>query len=454
MRSKGKKEKKIQSGNRMYSLLRYYVDFSLLIAYRKIKYYGKEKIPKESALIYSPNHTNALMDALVVLAIDKSPKVFVARADIFKNPTIAKILHFLKIMPINRIRDGRSSLAGNEEIFQKSVDVLKDRIPFCILPEGTHNAKHSLLPLGKGIFRIALSTYEDIAEEMPLYIVPIGIEYGSFFRYRSTVLVQIGDPIDVGQFKKDYPDMDNPELMNVMKDELDAKMKDLILYVPDDQFYNETMELCTILFKEQRREIGRIPENRGKGMLMLRYLTNRKITESVAELREKSEEKATELFSLVNTFREQRVKKRISQLTVSRNKPYYHSLLRIAVFLLTSPYFIYSLAATFPVLLTNTLILMKVKDKAFHNSIRFVVILVLWPLLLITYGLIIFFHLKWYFGLLLFILTIPALIWVQDLLRNIRLLVSDLKLIFSSSLKKQMRNISSQYRSILSEIHR
>ena len=153
----GKKEnRKIQDFDGIYAFLRHYVDFMLRMAYRRIKYVGLEKVPADGAVIYAPNHTNALMDALVILAMDRKQKVFVARADIFKNPKVAKILRFLKIMPIMRIRDGMDEVRKNTEIIHKSVDVLLDKVPFCILPEGRHQAKHSLLPLSKGIFRIAL----------------------------------------------------------------------------------------------------------------------------------------------------------------------------------------------------------------------------------------------------------------------------------------------------------
>ena len=81
-----KQQKKIQDYNLWYNLLRYYVDSTLKLSYRNIRYVGRERIPTDGAIIYAPNHTNALMDALVVLAMDRRPKVFVARADIFKIP--------------------------------------------------------------------------------------------------------------------------------------------------------------------------------------------------------------------------------------------------------------------------------------------------------------------------------------------------------------------------------
>ena len=116
------KEKKIQDYNWLYSFLRYYVDFVLKLSYRNVRYDGLERVPQNGAVIYAPNHTNALMDALVILAMDRKPKVFVARADIFKNPLLAKIFHFLKIMPIMRQRDGFQAVKKNQEIISKAVE--------------------------------------------------------------------------------------------------------------------------------------------------------------------------------------------------------------------------------------------------------------------------------------------------------------------------------------------
>ena len=180
-----KKQKNIQDYDPWYCFLRHYVDFMLKSSYREIRYMGLERVPKDGAVIYAPNHTGALMDALVILAMDRQPKVFVARADIFRNKTLAKIFHFLKIMPIMRIRDGFGEVKKNNETIEKAAVVLRDKVPFCIFPEGQHLAKHSSLPLSKGIFRIALQA-QDLMNEMPLYIVPVSLHYGNFFRFRST----------------------------------------------------------------------------------------------------------------------------------------------------------------------------------------------------------------------------------------------------------------------------
>ena len=150
------KRRKLQENDWLYNLLNKYVSFSLKRSYRCVKYVGIERIPKDGAVILAPNHTGTLMDALVILAMNSDPKVFIARADIFRNPKLAKLFRFFKMMPIMRMRDGIEEVKKNNKTIEIAADVLKDKVPLCIFPEGTHQAKYSMLPLSKGIFRIAL----------------------------------------------------------------------------------------------------------------------------------------------------------------------------------------------------------------------------------------------------------------------------------------------------------
>ena len=172
--------KHIHDKDRGYGILLPFVNWMFKHSYRHLKYVGVENIPTDGAVIFAPNHTNALQDALAVLSINSERKVFVARADIFRKPLFAKILRFMKIMPIRRMRDGASEVLKNDETVERAIDTLHEGIPFCILPEGTHRTKHSLLPLGKGIFRITLRANEKFGKEKPIYIVPVGLEYIEF----------------------------------------------------------------------------------------------------------------------------------------------------------------------------------------------------------------------------------------------------------------------------------
>lgn len=231
----------IYDTDRLYAFFRPYVDWLFRRSYRRFQYIGKENIPTDGSIIYAPNHTNALCDAMAVLGIDPSPKVFVARADIFKNPRRARILNWLKIMPIRRIRDGIDEVRHNDETMHKAVETLHAGVPFCILPEGAHRPKHSLLPLSKGIFRIALEANDAFGNEKPVYIVPVGLEYGDFFHLWDNLTVNIGQPINVTTFANEHADLDRPQLILALRDELTLRMRELIIWVPDDEHYEENI---------------------------------------------------------------------------------------------------------------------------------------------------------------------------------------------------------------------
>lgn len=82
--------KQIHNENRGYRILFPLVTWMFRHSYRHIKYIGTENIPQDGAVIFAPNHTNALQDALAVLSINSERKVFVARADIFRNKKIGR----------------------------------------------------------------------------------------------------------------------------------------------------------------------------------------------------------------------------------------------------------------------------------------------------------------------------------------------------------------------------
>lgn len=224
---------KIWENNLTYDVLRYYVDYCTRASYRRITVEGS--VPRdERGILITPNHANTLLDALVVLQLDHRPTAFGARADIFKNPTAAKILHFLRIVPIARKRDGIRSLAQNLEIIPEIYDVMHHGVPFCIFPEGTHRPKYSLLPIRKGAVRLAVG---NALEGQTTCIVPVGIEYSDFFHYRGTCKLRVGEPFDVSKYMEEHADLTRADLYGQLSGELINRLSQLFLCLPDDETY-------------------------------------------------------------------------------------------------------------------------------------------------------------------------------------------------------------------------
>ena len=214
-----------------YSFLRLWCDYNTRRSYIRTSVRGD--IPQDGAVIIAPNHTNTLMDALVVLRTHKTPTAFGARADIFKKPAVARFLRLIKIVPMARIRDGASAVRQNLETFGEVDEVLAHGTPFCMFSEGRHRPKHSLLPIQKGIARIAFAS----AEKRQTYVVPTGIEYGDYFRYRTTCDIAFGDPIDVNAFLRDHEGRPENETFQDFRNLVHDRIASLILYIPDDEGY-------------------------------------------------------------------------------------------------------------------------------------------------------------------------------------------------------------------------
>lgn len=433
-------QRKIQDYDPVYSFLRYYVDFVLKLSYRTIRYVGRENVPTDGAIIYAPNHTNALMDALVILAMDRKAKVFVARADIFKNPTFAKILSFLKIMPIMRMRDGIDEVRKNNETIERAVDVLRDGVPFCIFPEGTHQTKYSSLPLSKGIFRIAFQA-EELIDDMPLYIVPVGLRYGNFFRFRSTVRIAVGEPIDVGAFRKEHSTMAEAEQMALLRTILDERMKQTIFYIPNDEEYDAKYEICAAAVKQQVRHIDRDASGRRRRGLEAHFAANNATLQELNRFKQEAPDVAKRLITLGNEASAMRQKEHISLSSVSIKYPLLSRLLMTLFMVVTLPYNLVAAVLTLPINALAEWLFTKLKDPAFRNSVRYLLNLVLWPILIVVYSVVAYIVLPWQWALPITIALLPAPIIVHEAWRLVRLMRSDIHLLLNGELRKKYREI-------------
>lgn len=218
--------------NAFNAVLRLIVKLALHIYFRKIKVYGKENLPKDKAVIIVCNHQNALIDPLLIATHTRLKPSFLTRASAFKNPIAAKLLDFIRMIPIYRVRDGIDNMGKNKETFDKSVNILLNKGCILIFGEGNHDLHRSLRPLKKGFSRIAFMTFESKPELDPV-ILPIGINYSNHKKSGSNVGIYIGEPFPVSGY---YPK--NEALM----EETFQKMKPLVTQLPEKN-YKKTVNL-------------------------------------------------------------------------------------------------------------------------------------------------------------------------------------------------------------------
>ena len=246
--------KNIQDNNLLYNILSPLVQFGCRCHYNRFEIQGLDNLPTDGAYIIAPCHQQALMEPLAVLCFAPKPPVFLARADIFRKPTLRAILTFLRIMPVYRIRDGQDQLGRNKEIFDRCREVLLDGYPLCLMAEGRHNNRHHLLNMGKGMFRIAGETQQALGNH-PLYIVPTGIDFDEYEQPYSNLVVNIGKPIPVQPFMEAYRD-NEPLALNQMRDTLFEQLLPLMHDIRNEEHYDNIMTLCNVLNRKMRRREG------------------------------------------------------------------------------------------------------------------------------------------------------------------------------------------------------
>ena len=429
-------KKKIYENYIGYSILKPIVDWNLKHSYRKVEVRGKENIPTDGAVIIAPNHCNTLMDALVILRAFDDPTVFGARADIFNNPTIGKIMTFIRILPMVRQRDGLRNVLKNNETQEIIVETLENRVRFCMFPEGRHRPAHSLQSLGKGTFRAALAANAKFGDRFPVYIVPTGLEYGDYFRYRSTSLVTFGKPINVTGFVKGQ-DVDNEvKLIEPLRKELAARMSELFTYLKDDEQLHDKWALTKILATHQGVRSGDFGTSLHEGML-----ANREIAARIEKACEEKPEEMSELLEKVEKFEKKRRKEKISIYSFRKKNNVLNIAGKSLAALIGLPYWIFSAIVSAPMWLTYNLLRSKTRDRAFHNTVGFGVKLALGIILFLIYTILAFCLLPWPFALAVSLLTIPSYSMFFDYNEGMRRFISDIRLMGEKGLRKSYKEI-------------
>lgn len=430
--------KKIYEKDIAYDILKPIVDWCTRHSYNRIEVRGKENIPTDGAVIIAGNHCNTLMDALVILQAFKDESVFGARADMFNNPLIAKAMFFLRILPMVRQRDGLRNVLKNYESIDTITETLENDIRFCMYPEGRHRPARSLLPLGKGVFRAALAANARFGNEKPVYIVPAGLEYGDYFRYRSTCLVSFGKALNVTEFIKGLDTENEAQMMEPLRKELRSRMTELITYIEDGERYASKWALTRILAREDARQ----------GNLADRLQHNRHVVSQIEKALEIKPEETEKLLDKAADFDAKRKKAGLSIWSFGKRNNPLNALGKTMIALLGLPYFIFAAVVSLPMWLTFELLRGKLRDRAFHNTAGFGIKLGMGLILFPVWTILAFSLTAWPVAILLTLLTIPAYGFFYDYKEFIRTYISDLKLLGNKKMSHYFNDIVSDFEKI------
>lgn len=199
--------------------------------FRRIDVIGAENVPRDGPVIFAGNHPNALMDGWLLTArCGRWPLHFLANAKLWKYRGLGPLLDASGAIPVFR-REENEGEVDNQQAFDRVYEIIQSRNCMGIFPEGVSHAESRLVKLKTGTARIALESATRGTED--LAIIPCGLNYIHRHRFRSQVLIEFGEPIEIDeQWTRAYGD-DQQTAVRCLTDRIGEALSSVTLNAPD-----------------------------------------------------------------------------------------------------------------------------------------------------------------------------------------------------------------------------
>jgi len=193
---------------------------------RKIVINKPAMLNEKGPLLLACNHPNSFLDSVILNTLFEQPVWSLARGDVFKKPFYAKLLTALKILPVYRTSEGVENLSENYKTFDACIRIFKTNGIVTIYSEGKCINEWHLRPLKKGTARLAAKAWE---ENIPLAVLPVGLNYNSFRLFGKNVFINFGDIINQDYFNQNEPDGLRHQSFN---NKLQMQLEKLVFEIP------------------------------------------------------------------------------------------------------------------------------------------------------------------------------------------------------------------------------
>ena len=233
------------------------------IYFSSVRVFGKENIPKNGGIVFSPNHQGAFLDPLLVGAFVPGNLFSLTRGDVFV-PPYKWVFEAMQMLPVYRIRNGFSSLKNNDATFAKCHEILGRAQNIMMFSEGLHHKEMYLYPVSKGSSRLVFKAQQK-HPMTPLYLVPIGINYQDYNRPRKGLQLVFGKAIHIQPFLKQAEK--EVHIVNSIRESLTEGMKDC-LWIPEKEAHYESKVTfiskvdCKKSFATIKQEVSEITNHR------------------------------------------------------------------------------------------------------------------------------------------------------------------------------------------------
>ncbi len=174
-----------------------FISLVLSVFFRRIEISGAENVPGDAPVIYTPNHMNSLVDGLLARTrLPRDPRPL-ASASLWGVTALRPLLSAVGAIPVYRKQDSDDPAyrEKNRDMFSACYQAMAANACIVLFPEGESHAYPALQQLKTGVARIALGA-EQRHGPLGVRIVPVGLNFDAGAKFRSRVLISLGEPID------------------------------------------------------------------------------------------------------------------------------------------------------------------------------------------------------------------------------------------------------------------
>lgn len=159
------------------------------IYFREVEVTGNVPSEDTAGRIFVSNHTNGLVDPILVLTTAPCPISPVAKSTLFGIPGLRWLLRRVGAVPIVRRRDNPTKQAGtNDEVFNKVSSALAGGQNILIFPEGTSHNEPRLIEVKTGAARMLARARERGARGLTFQAVALEFDERDTFQSRSLLV--------------------------------------------------------------------------------------------------------------------------------------------------------------------------------------------------------------------------------------------------------------------------
>jgi 1-acyl-sn-glycerol-3-phosphate acyltransferase len=187
----------------LYAILKVIVRLAAKVFCRKIIINNPELLKEKGPMILACSHPNSFLDAVLMDILFEKPIWSLTRGDAFLNKRITNLFYKFKMLPVYRPSEGVENLSENYKTFDTCIELFKQGEIVLIFSEGLCVNEWHLRSLKKGTARLA---YKCQQENIPLKILPVGINYSSFKRFGKNLFVNLGNIFTANDFDKNLSD--------------------------------------------------------------------------------------------------------------------------------------------------------------------------------------------------------------------------------------------------------